>query len=183
VLAKREAEAAVEREKVAARARLRDLGLDPDDLDDDPPPPKLPAVLRHNAPLWTSITEPVPMRLHAQRELIEVGLARPGAWWAAVRKGDTRGAMRLYVRFDRGDLVPGTVFRRERPLATSNQQLAVSMGEARLDYRVAGRGVIAWIEEEDGLVVGLTVSWSQAHFERAALQAEARKAWSRERER
>jgi hypothetical protein len=88
-----------------------------------------------------------------------LGRAPPGTWWHDERACDHRGARRWHIRLDRpASSTP--VIRRERALRATRDAVVVEMGDTALEKSVMGRGLVAWVEEEDGLVVALTITWS-----------------------
>ncbi|HEY4219703.1 MAG TPA: hypothetical protein VGO62_00140 [Myxococcota bacterium] len=148
----------------AARAlhseKLRALGLDDDDLDDDRGPTRASFVPRFQSPLLGTVSDGEAIAIACAGAVVDVGQAHAGVWWADERAGDHRGARRFHVRLERAGPSGKAVVRRERPLPMRDATVEVALGEVRLHKRITGRGVVAFVEEEDDLVVGVMLSWS-----------------------
>jgi hypothetical protein len=162
VLEVRRLEARFHEERALHRAKLEALGLDEDDLDDDVV--HRPSwVERHRAPTVAVVDEGARIEVITGEDASytrDVGRAHAGAWWADERAGDHRGARRWYLRLHREAPSDVAVVRRERPLRMRNASVVVKLGDVEIEKEVHGRGVVMFIEEEAGVVVAVTLTWS-----------------------
>ncbi len=163
VLEARRLEAAFVDAQRLRREKLAILGLEPEDLDDDPPL-KPARVARHKAPIVAYVDDDRPAAItvgaaSAERR-VELGRAHPGAWWAAERSGDHRGARRFHLRLDRNAPPERAAVRRERSLPGGDGPVELTLGTVHIERDLDGRGAVVWVEEEDGLVVAVTLTWS-----------------------
>ena len=160
VLERRRIEEELARSRSERRERLRELGLEESDLDDDAPMPRASWVERFRALTVATLVDGDSLVIATGGRVVDVGRAHPGEWWSDERAGDHRGARRWHVRLDRPARSDKSVVRREKPLHVRDAIVEVSAGEARLSKHIDGRGVVAFVEEEDGLVVAVALTWS-----------------------
>lgn len=166
------AERAAEEARRKRYERMRELGLDPDDLDDDAPPPRVAWIERLRAPIVATVDAGASES--ARRMVVDgavLGVVHPGAWWSDERAGDHRQARRWLFRLERAppnvsdaaaeEAAPTvTMLRRERPFTVRKNMVTVRLGVVRFEKRVDGRNAVAFVEEEHGLIVGVTIAWS-----------------------
>lgn len=149
--------------------RLSDLGLVPDDLDDDDDVHDGTGRHRRLVPLkggtpWTSFSfvDDRDLYLDNGERVVALGCLRPGAWWSESTVGDHPGARRLRIGVA-VDMAPAFTTRRERTFEVGHAGITLTAGHEELNVDVHGRGVVIWVDsaaEAGGEVVGVTLSWS-----------------------
>ena len=151
-------------EHQALIARMHELGLDEDDLDDDDQPPG--ASRRRLQPLkegtWVAsfdVDDDRDLWIASGSDRLSLGRIRAGAWWSETTVGDHRGArrLRLALAHDKGEAL---TTRRERVIEIRHGALRIQLGKAPIDVDAVGRGAVVWVDEDAGDVVGITLSWS-----------------------
>ncbi|MDP2342550.1 MAG: hypothetical protein Q8O67_16455 [Deltaproteobacteria bacterium] len=146
-------------------ARMQDLGLDPDDLDDDAAGIDGITLRRKFAPLkegiWVAsfdVDDDLQLAIESGPDRVPLGHIRAGHWWTESTAGDHRGARRM--RLALAHQVPQFTTRRERVVEVKQGGVRVKLGKAWVDVTANVRGVVVWIDEDRGDVVGVTLSWS-----------------------
>ena len=155
-------------EHEALQLRMRELGLDSDDLDDDADgsggrDPTL--VRRKFQPLregiWVAsfdVDDDRALAIGSGPALVPLGRIRAGAWWSESTAGDHKNARRLRLAVTKE--APDFTTRRERVIDVKPGGLRVKLGKAWVDVVSQSSSVGVWLDEDGGDVVGITLSWS-----------------------
>jgi hypothetical protein len=162
VLARRDEELRRDAARAARRARLRELGLDEDDLFDDAAE-HLPSARRHvprrGAAVQIEVEEPLELVLETRTSRVSLGIASVGAWWSDVRVGDHKGAQRLWMRLAREHPFDDVRAQRLPTLAAPGGVVALVFGRDRIEHVVGAEQVVAFLEREGPHLVGVSLTW------------------------